>query len=75
MIPTGTTAAIVHDPEWDRVALVERRRWTVALSLGPSRRRHVDTRREAIAWCEELGLPYVIAPPIRPRSEYLTRRA
>jgi hypothetical protein len=59
------TAAIMSDPEYSSIAMVERRRWIVALSNG--RRRYTTSRREAIEWCAEMGVPYVIAAPVRSR--------
>jgi hypothetical protein len=62
-----TTAAVMNDPEYDGVARVERRRWRVAISDG--RRCFKWTRREAVEWCEEMGLPYVVVnAPLRDRE-------
>lgn len=59
------TAAILKDPEYDHAAMVERRRWRVALSVSPNRRRFTSSKREAVAWCKEQGIPFVIAQPVR----------
>lgn len=62
------TAAIMKDPEYSRAAMVERRRWIVALNT-EGRRRYTLTKAEAVAWCEERGIPFVLAPATRPRHE------
>lgn len=67
MSSPSIVAAIMSDPEYSRAAMTERRRWRVALSVGENRRRFTTSKREAIEWCEEQGVPYVIAPPVRPR--------
>lgn len=66
--PAKVTAAIMNDPEYSRAAMAERRRWRVALSVAPTRRRFTDSRREAVEWCEEQGIPYVLAKDPRPRN-------
>lgn len=66
---TQHTAAIMSDPEYSRAAMVERRRWRIAFSRYPDRRKFVTSKREAIEWCEEMGLSYVISAPVRPRGE------
>lgn len=58
-------AAVMNDPEWDPIRFCERRRWRVALSAGPDRRRFTSTRREAVEWCIEQGIPFVVAAPVR----------
>lgn len=68
MTSTGI-AAIMNDPGYDPVAMVERRRWRIAFSQYPGKRRFTASKREAIEWCEEMDVPYVIAPPVRPRGE------
>lgn len=49
-------AVITKDPEYDRVALVERRRWRIDLPSGG--RKYVTSKREAIEWCAEMGLAW-----------------
>lgn len=57
------SAVIYNDPEtisanaWALGST--RRRWRVALSNGS--RRFTSTRREAIEWCDEHGIPYTLS--------------
>lgn len=72
MMAGRIVAAIMNDPEWSSAAMVERRRWRVALSHGG--RRFTTSRREAIGWCEEHGIPFVLAAPVRPRFTHRIRQ-
>jgi hypothetical protein len=64
-----TIAAIMNDPEYDSVAMVERRRWRIVFNAYPGKRKFTDSKREAIEWCNDMDLVYVLAPPVRPKSE------